>query len=118
MWKARRQTIRRLRHEEVDEPEPDRVCAAHRSMWADHEAQRSVVAAGGAEESASYFARPSQTGALAAPPTPDAAPRLLLQAGLWCVDGPQDMRCADGSGSWSAAASAGAGMVEPLQLRC
>ncbi|MFM9647806.1 hypothetical protein ACKI1S_16860 [Streptomyces galilaeus] len=58
MWKARQQTIRRLRHEEIDEPELDRVRAVYRPMWADYQARRPALAAIGAGEFASYFAEP------------------------------------------------------------
>ncbi|MCX5238948.1 hypothetical protein OG824_27475 [Streptomyces prunicolor] len=46
MWKAKQQTITRLRHEEIDESVLDRVRAFHRPMWADYEARRPVLAAG------------------------------------------------------------------------
>lgn len=44
MWKARQQTIRRLRHEEIDETELDRVRAVYRPMWADYQARRPSMA--------------------------------------------------------------------------
>ncbi|MEV7383260.1 hypothetical protein [Streptomyces lydicus] len=47
MWKARQQTITRLRHEEIDETVLDRVRAVHRPMWADYQAQRTTRAADG-----------------------------------------------------------------------
>ncbi|MFF7758992.1 hypothetical protein [Streptomyces griseorubiginosus] len=58
MWKARQQTIRRLRHEEIDELELDRVRAVFRPDWADYQARRPALATIGAGEFAAYFAEP------------------------------------------------------------
>ncbi|WP_328759284.1 hypothetical protein [Streptomyces sp. NBC_00271] len=58
IWKARQQTIRRLRHEEIDELELDRVRAVYRPMWADYQARRPALATIGAGEFAAYFAEP------------------------------------------------------------
>ncbi|MFH8397665.1 hypothetical protein ACH4E9_09550 [Streptomyces anulatus] len=58
MWKAQEQTIRRLRHEEIDETELDRVRAIYRPMWADYQARRPAMATIGAGEFAPYFAEP------------------------------------------------------------
>ncbi|MFF3312936.1 hypothetical protein [Streptomyces sp. NPDC002952] len=58
MWKARQQAIRRLRHEEIDETELDRVRAVYRPMWADYKARRPTMAASGAGEFTAYFAEP------------------------------------------------------------
>ncbi|MGW9369293.1 hypothetical protein ACWGVR_04650 [Streptomyces xanthophaeus] len=58
MWKAQEQTIRRLRHEEIDETELDRVRAIYRPMWADYQARRPAMATIGAGEFASYFTEP------------------------------------------------------------
>lgn len=58
LWKAREQTIRRLRHEEIDETELDRVRAVYRPEWADFQARRPAMAAIGAGEFAAYFAEP------------------------------------------------------------
>ncbi|MGW7064941.1 hypothetical protein ACWGHM_41525 [Streptomyces sp. NPDC054904] len=58
MWKAQEQTIRRLRHEEIDETELDRVRDIYRQMWADHQARRPAMATIGAGEFAAYFAEP------------------------------------------------------------
>ncbi|MEU0429762.1 hypothetical protein ABZ235_40585 [Streptomyces canus] len=58
-WRARQRMIRRLRHEEIDEAELDRVRAVHRPEWAGYEAQRSALAAGGGGEFAAHFAEPA-----------------------------------------------------------
>ncbi|WP_455355370.1 hypothetical protein [Streptomyces sp. SYSU K217416] len=58
IWKARQQTIRRLRHEEIDETELDRVRADYRPMWADYQVRRPDMATIGAGEFAAYFAEP------------------------------------------------------------
>lgn len=58
MWKAREQTIRRLRHEEIDEQELDRVRTVFRPDWADYQARRPAMATMGAGEFAAYFAEP------------------------------------------------------------
>ncbi|MGW3036382.1 hypothetical protein ACWDCB_34875 [Streptomyces sp. NPDC001178] len=58
MWKAKQQTIRRLRHEEIDEPELDRVRGVYRQMWVDYQARRLALATIGAGEFAAYFAEP------------------------------------------------------------
>ncbi|WP_205041783.1 hypothetical protein, partial [Streptomyces cinnamoneus] len=58
MWKAREQTFRRLRHEEIDENELDRVRAVYRPMWADYQARRPAMATIGDGEFAAYFAEP------------------------------------------------------------
>ncbi|MGQ4484331.1 hypothetical protein ACN6LM_002659 [Streptomyces sp. SAS_281] len=58
MWRARQQTVRLLRHEEIDEAELDRVRAVYRPMWAEYQARRPTMAAVGAGEFAAYFAEP------------------------------------------------------------
>ncbi|MGW0995378.1 hypothetical protein ACWD5V_19135 [Streptomyces sp. NPDC002523] len=58
MWKAREQTIRRLRHEEIDELELERVRAVFRPEWAEYQARRPALATIGAGEFAAYFAEP------------------------------------------------------------
>lgn len=58
IWKARQQTIRLLRHEEIDEAELDRVRAIYRPMWAEYQARRPVMATIGTGEFAAYFAEP------------------------------------------------------------
>ncbi|MER7728575.1 hypothetical protein [Streptomyces sp. NPDC096323] len=58
IWRARQQTIRRLRHEDIDEAELDRVRAAYRPEWADYQARRPALATIGAGEFAAYFAEP------------------------------------------------------------
>ncbi|MCX5417962.1 MULTISPECIES: hypothetical protein [unclassified Streptomyces] len=58
MWKARQQTFRNLRHEEIDETELDRVRTVYRPSWADYQASRPAMATIGAGEFAAYFAEP------------------------------------------------------------
>ncbi|MFE5197954.1 hypothetical protein ACFQ93_30160 [Streptomyces sp. NPDC056601] len=58
IWKARQQTIRRLRHEEIDEAELDRVRAIYRPMWEEYQARRPAMATIGTGEFAAYFAEP------------------------------------------------------------
>ncbi|MEK8146254.1 hypothetical protein NKH18_48510 [Streptomyces sp. M10(2022)] len=58
MWKARQQTFRSLRHEEIDETELDRVRTVYRPSWADYQASRPTMATIGAGEFAAYFAEP------------------------------------------------------------
>ncbi|MFD3415014.1 hypothetical protein [Streptomyces cyaneofuscatus] len=58
MWSARHQTVRLLRHEEINEAELDRVRAVYRPMWADYQARRPAMATLGAGEFAAYFAEP------------------------------------------------------------
>ncbi|MFD3959656.1 MULTISPECIES: hypothetical protein [Streptomyces] len=58
MWRARQLTVRRLRHEEIDETELDRVRAVYRPMWADYQDRRPVMATLGTGEFAAYFAEP------------------------------------------------------------
>lgn len=58
MWRAREQTVRLLRHEEINESELDRVRAVFRPMRADYEARRPAMATLDAGEFAAYFAEP------------------------------------------------------------
>ncbi|MEV0472340.1 hypothetical protein [Streptomyces prunicolor] len=58
MWKATQQTIRRLRHEEIDETALDRARAVHRQTWAEYQVHRSAALAAGAGAFTSTIAVP------------------------------------------------------------
>ncbi|MER7851409.1 hypothetical protein ABTZ98_02470 [Streptomyces bacillaris] len=58
MWRARQQTVRLLRNEEINETELDRVRALYRPEWADYQASRPSIATCDAGEFAAYFAEP------------------------------------------------------------